>query len=475
MSDTITPNKQLTEPTPGGDGSTWPTIINTDLGLIDSALGGTVSKAISGTTTSLSGSDITNASYVFTGATTALNTITWSSFHGSAVLTNSTSGNQLIACGLSGGKYVYVVPGEAALIFSDGTNFNKISQVGPAPNLLINPYMEIDQANEGGSVSLSSGTAAYIVDGWQAAFHSSTAVVTAQRVVDGPLTFPNSLKVTVSTGAAVASTDYLEIYQGIEANNLPETALGTAAAQTLTLTFWVKSSIGTYTMNGCLENFAGNRTYPFNITISASATWEKKTITIPGDVAGTWITSGNAGGAYLILSPAIGSTRQGTANTWNAGAFPGTSANTNTILSTSSATFQVTAVKLEVSPIPTPYGRLNFADEYERCQRYYEKSYSPGVALATATSAGAFAVVINGNGSSNGGTVFYKVTKRIIPTITGYSPITGTAAKFYDQVNSTDIAASIDQIGMNACRAYSSPASGTNAVYEMHWAADARL
>jgi hypothetical protein len=62
MPDPTTPAKGLTQPTVGADNNTWGGLLNIDLSLIDSALGGTLSKSISGTTTSLSGTD---------GATTA--------------------------------------------------------------------------------------------------------------------------------------------------------------------------------------------------------------------------------------------------------------------------------------------------------------------------------------------------------------------------------------------------------------------
>src|ERR1700733_4640232 len=145
MVDFVTPFKALTEPTVGGDNNTWGGILNTDFSLIDSALGGTVSIAISGTTTAITSTQAQSTGYVFTGATTALNVITWpAGFYGAAYITNSTTGNQLIQCGMSGGNFATILSGEAVLIWSDGTNFTRISNLGPRPNMLINPFMEID-------------------------------------------------------------------------------------------------------------------------------------------------------------------------------------------------------------------------------------------------------------------------------------------------------------------------------------------
>jgi hypothetical protein len=335
----------------------------------------------------------------------------------------STGAGNTAAISLSGSAMVFI----SAL----AEDFYNIAQ----PNILINPFMEIDQANEGASVTLTSSNT-YIVDQWQTTLNSASAVATAQRVADGPLTFPNSLKITVSTGASVGSSEYLFVNQPIEANNLTEIALGTASAQTLALTFWVKSSIGSYTMCGSLRNAAGTRSYPFNVSITSSATWEKKTVIIPGDVTGTWVTTGTAKGMSVCLTAAVGSTFQGTANTWAASNLLGTSSCTNTILTTNGATFQLTGVKLEVSPVPTPYGRRNFTDEVVRCQRYYNKTYDLGTAPGTNVGADGTIRPIFIGWSTGTGTFLYPhrfpVTMRATPTFTFYSNtgVTGNVSTF---------------------------------------------
>ena len=132
MPDPTTTAKGFIKPTVGSDNNIWGGLLNTNFDLIDSAVGGTLTKSISGTTTSLSGTDIQNTGYVFTGSLAALNTITWSAFSGFASITNSTTGNQLISCGISGGTYATVRNGESALIWSNGTNFSKIAIIGVA-------------------------------------------------------------------------------------------------------------------------------------------------------------------------------------------------------------------------------------------------------------------------------------------------------------------------------------------------------
>jgi hypothetical protein len=320
-------------------------------------------------------------------------------------------------------------------------------------NILINPMMEIDQEHEGASVSLSTTTVTHILDGWDAQFINATAVVAAQRVTDAPDGFANSLKLTVSTGAAVAAGDLLRIVQKIEANEITKSAFGTSSAANMSLRFWVKThGVGTnYVMSGALQNTGPNptRSYPFNFTVAAADTWEEKRITIPGDIAGSWTLSGNGEGMRLDLVAAAGSTWQGTGNTWASANTFGTASNTSTILSTNGATFQVTGLKLEVGNVPTALERRSFDAELTRCQRHYRKSYNLGVAPAALTSAGCIVAPLWG--TSNAAYIFNTrlvPSMRANPTVTVYSPITGTAAKL-SLNSSSDISAATSEIGMN--------------------------
>jgi hypothetical protein len=74
----------------------------------------------------------------------------------------------------------------------------------------------------------------------------------------------------------------------IEGFNFADLAWGTASAATVTLSFWVRSSL-TGTFGGTLNNSVFNRNYPFTYTISLANTWEQKSVTIAGDTSGTWI------------------------------------------------------------------------------------------------------------------------------------------------------------------------------------------
>ena len=353
-------------------------------------------------------------------------------------------------------------------------------QVEPMDNLLINPSMEIDQANEGASVTLASGTEAYIVDCWLAQFHSATATATAQRVADAPSGFTNSLKLTVTAGAAVGANDYLKMHQKLEGNAITGTGFGAAGAASVTLSFWVKSSIGNYIASGSLINAALNRSYPFNFTIVSAATWQQIVIVIPGDVAGTWVTSGTATGLVLSIAASVGSALQGTVNTWSAAAYYGTATNTNSVLATTNATFQVTGVKLEINTSATGFQRRPFATELALCQRTFEKTYSIGTAIGTATTVGAQSLFLTMTAAtiaaaSQAVQATFKVEKRVAPTITGYSPVTGTSGKAADITAAADVTFGTGQIGVYGF-AWAGTLTGAETAMNLqaHWTADSR-
>jgi hypothetical protein len=128
LSDTITPAKGLTEPQVGVD-TNWANLLNADLALIDTALGGTLSVSISGSTT-LNSTQVENTGYKFSGTLSTAATITWPAFSGFAMIENNTTGGFSISCGISGGTFTTLFNGEAVSIWSDGTNFTKTTAFG---------------------------------------------------------------------------------------------------------------------------------------------------------------------------------------------------------------------------------------------------------------------------------------------------------------------------------------------------------
>lgn len=235
-------------------------------------------------------------------------------------------------------------------------------------NRIINGAMVIDQRNAGAAVSLNN-TSGFSCDRWQARSVGG-GVVSMQRSTVVPAGFTNSQSLTVTTAdASIASTDDYKVGQFIEGFNVADLGWGAAGAQSVTLSFWVRSSItGTYAV--ALQNSAENRSYPATYTISAANTWEQKTITIAGDTSGTWLTDSGIG-IRLNWNLGSGSSFNGTANAWNA-ADARTVSGAVSWIATNGATFYITGVQLEEGSTATSFDFRPYGTELMLCQRYFQ-------------------------------------------------------------------------------------------------------
>jgi len=248
-------------------------------------------------------------------------------------------------------------------------------------NRIINGDMRIDQRNAGASIT--PATSQYTLDRWQAFLPDVASKFSVQQSSTAPNGFINSLLVTSTSAYSVGASERFAIRQLIEGLNVSDLAWGTANAKTVTLSFWVRSSL-TGTFGGSLRNGAADRSYPFTYTISVADTWEYKTITIAGDTSGTWLTT-NGVGINVFFSLGVGSTYSGTAGTWASANYVSATGATS-VVGTNGATFYITGVQLEQNTSATPFERRLYGQELINCQRYYYriKSESAGNVFGTA-------------------------------------------------------------------------------------------
>jgi hypothetical protein len=242
-------------------------------------------------------------------------------------------------------------------------------------NRIINGAMVIDQRNAGASVTINAASYTYTVDRWAALGQAADGVYTVQRSATAPAGFTNSLLATVTTAdASIGASQYYVLKQAIEGLNVADLNLGTANAATVTLSFWVRSSL-TGVFSGSITNSAYNRAYPFSYTINAANTWEQKTVTIAGDTTGTWL-SDNGAGIIVYMDLGSGSANKGTANAWAGSGLVGVTGSVN-LIGTSGATFYITGVQLEKGSTATSFDYRPYSAELALCQRYYIKINNP--------------------------------------------------------------------------------------------------
>ena len=243
-------------------------------------------------------------------------------------------------------------------------------------NRIINGNMSIDQRNAGASVTNVGSASTYTLDRWFY-FASQASKFTVQQdagAVTPPVGFNDYLGITSSSAYTVGSSEIFLLAQHIEGYNVADLGWGTANAKTVTLSFWVRSSL-TGTFGGSLRNDASNRSYPFTYTISVANTWEQKSITVAGDTSGTWLTT-NGTGIRLAFGLGMGSTFSGTAGAWAAGNFISATGATS-VVGTNGATFYITGVQLEVGSTATSFDYRPYGTELALCQRYYQAFFGP--------------------------------------------------------------------------------------------------
>jgi hypothetical protein len=259
-----------------------------------------------------------------------------------------------------------------AILDASGGNTATINSMTPTAdslqgfrNRIINGAMVIDQRNAGAAVTTTSS---YPVDRFIVG-NTTDGAFSAQQDSSAPVGFTNSVKVTTTTAdGTLTGSQNLQFTQRIEGTNVADLGFGTANAKTVTLSFWVRSSL-TGTFGGALRNSAGDRSYPFTYSISVANTWEQKSVTIAGDTTGTWLTT-NGVGISVFFGLGAGPDRSGTAGAWNS--------NNNTsatgavsVIGTLNATWYITGVQLEVGSVATPFERRDYGRELAMCQRYY--------------------------------------------------------------------------------------------------------
>jgi Collagen triple helix repeat (20 copies) len=356
--------------------------------------------------------------------------------------TNQMAGLQPASTTVLGGVKV---DGTSIKAAADGTISTVLIPMGD--NRIINGDMRIDQRNNG-----ASGTAVgYAVDRWQ---YSATQAgkgtwqrVTFTTAMAGG-SFPYWLTFSAAGSYTLLAGDTFYFVQSIEADMVGDFNWGTAGAQSVTLSFWAYGNTpGTY--GGSVKNYASTRSYPFTYSLPNSI-WTKVAITIPGDIAGTWVMNGAGGSIIICFDLGSGTTYRGPANAWAAANYVGA---TGTVSVVNNGNFSVTGVKLETGSVATPYNRQSLAKSMADCQRYY--SVVPIHGLITAAAGGSWVY----------DTGALQVQMRVAPTLV-YTPGSNT---------NLATAVSLDVISQTNFRAYATATGAGTAQLEGTVTASAEL
>jgi hypothetical protein len=315
---------------------------------------------------------------------------------------------------------------------------------GAASNAIYNGNFNIWQR---GTTFTAPAADEYTADRW-AWRKVGAGVVNILRSTDVPNGLSDfSIHVDVTTAdASLAATDIYGLEYRVEGLDSAKFGLGTAAAETITISFWVKATkTGIHSV--ALQNSAVNRSYAAEYTVDVTNTWEKKSITIILDTAGTWLRT-NGIGLAVFFALAAGSNFTGTPGAWDTA---DDKASTNQVNSMDNAAndFRLSQVQLEVSAAVTPFSPRPFTDELLLCRRYYQKTFLYDTAPATGTGREGclFFRVPWG-----GGTQVMSVGRQLIPAMrddpaerTYYNPVNANA-NWYNNSIAADSGAAVSHL-----------------------------
>jgi len=252
---------------------------------------------------------------------------------------------------------------------------DNITELAGAPfarNILYNGAIQVAQRGTSPASITTSGY--YTADRWYTLL--ATLGTWTQSVENDAPTgsgFRKSAKMLCTTAdASPASGDYLLFRQLLEGQDVQRIAKGTSSAQTLTVSFWVKANVtGTFIVE--LEDEDNARSVSQAYTISASATWERKTITFPADTTGA-LDNDNAASLILNFWLASGSSfSSGTLQTtWNTRTNANRNVGGTNLASAINNYWQITGVQLETGSVATGFEFLTYGDDLRRCQRYFQ-------------------------------------------------------------------------------------------------------
>ena len=317
-------------------------------------------------------------------------------------------------------------------------------------NLIINGAMQVSQRGTS-ETGITSNKYAGAPDRFFIGL-TTAGTWTAAQSTDAPAGFSSSYKLDCTVAdSSLAAGDLLVFQQAIEAQNLQHLKKGTSSAESVTVSFHVKSNkTGTYIAE--LYDADNTRQISQAYTISSANTWEKKTLTYAGDTTGA-LNNDNGIGLYLVLWLAAGSSyTSGTLSTsWTTVTNANRAVGVVNLADSTDNEWYITGVQLEVGEQATPFEHRSFADELQRCQRYYEKSYRYSDAPGTVDIDSAVIFLSDRNPGNPHYGLRFRTEKRADPTVTSYNPNDGTSGEMRNLDASTDDSATIDRIGTNGC------------------------
>jgi len=375
---------------------------------------------------------------------------------------------------------------DAITTAADGTCTAKLTSVNGGQlshrNIIINGAMTVAQRSSG-TVAVSDGSneSYQTLDRFKFGFGNSAAgAANISQSTDAPTTlgFTKSHKTDVTTVNTTASgQQIINIEYHIEGQDLRNSGWNHLSSSSfLTLSFYFKTTkTGTSKLPIMFRTRHGtNYYYVKNVTVTDPTNWNRYTVKVPGNsnlTINDLTTSGMSLNITYYSGPDKDTSSEGSWGSTNAYS---TSESTNYFDSTSNDMF-ITGVQLEVGETATSFEHRSFADEIQRCQRYYEKSYKYADAPGTSTDSGSVMFLTNRSPGTAHTMLRYMTRKRAAPTLVSYDPTQSNTTGMRNLDANATYSYSMNRNGETGCTAYPSGSLNLGQFIQFHYTADAEL
>ena len=240
-------------------------------------------------------------------------------------------------------------------------------------NLVINGAMNVAQRSTS-ETGLGASSGYHTIDRFRMVSSNTAGRFTMSQasVTDLP-GFANALKLDCTTAdTSIAAAELLMIQTRLEGQNLQELKKGTSSAESVTISFYMKTNKA-FTFMCEFDDTDNARFNGQQFTTTTS--WTRHVLTFVGDTTGTF-DDDNARSAQINIHIHGGSSFTGgtySANTWQsrASSDANRSVGIGSFFDSTDNEIQLTGLQMEIGETATAFEHENFGTTLSKCSRYY--------------------------------------------------------------------------------------------------------
>jgi hypothetical protein len=258
------------------------------------------------------------------------------------------------------------------------TNLTSINggQLGGRRNIVINGAMKVAQRSTS-VAGLGAASGYFTLDRYNMSIVAASAGrYTMAQVADGPAGFANCLKLTTTTAdTSIAAGERLTLHQVFEGQDLQQLKKGTASAEQVTVSFYVKGNAAALYV---CELYDGDNDRHISQSFAVTTAWNRIELTFAADTSDP-LNDDNGASLYVSIWLHGGATYTGgtfASNTWveadNDTRFA--VADRTSIFDSTDRTFFITGVQMEIGATATEFEHRSYGEELALCQRYYQET-----------------------------------------------------------------------------------------------------